>query len=175
EPNENKELILSFSQELRSTAEPYRINLRGLPEVEALDIRAFVGRRRVDGAATRSSLGGSTVMHEVIEVHKRGWKPDIDFEVPLDGAGDAKLGGRRLGLRHDNLTVARLVPLPQAKPDPPSRLLVLFDTSASRALGFAAQVSRLAAVLRELAATAGAGLPLQVLAFDQEVVEVYRG
>ena len=87
-------------------------------------------RRPRPGGA--SNLGGTRARHEVVELDRDGFTPDRDFEVPLRG------GAARLGLRHDNLVVARVRPLDgKLPPDPVRGLLVLVDTSASRALGFA--------------------------------------
>jgi hypothetical protein len=63
--------------------------------------------------------------------------------------------------------------LADAAPDRPADLVVLVDSSASRALGFPAQVERLEVLLRQLAATLGADLPLRVACFDQEVADIF--
>ncbi len=165
----DKEIILSYSEELPRAEQPYRIFLRGLPKLDALDIKVFLGKRTV--ARAQTTLGGQTLSHEVVEVTKRNFVPDVDFEV-IPPASD---GGLRLGLRHDNLTVARITPVTDAAPDPVASLLVLFDTSASRALGFGAQVERLAEVVHELERSSGPQVPLEVACFDQEVVEAYTG
>jgi tetratricopeptide (TPR) repeat protein len=59
-------------------------------------------------------------------------------------------------------------------PDPVRGLLVLFDTSASRALGFRDQVARLSALVTSLRGPGG-DLPLTVAAFDQTVEVMYSG
>jgi hypothetical protein len=84
------------------------------------------------------------------------------------------------GLRHENLVVARVQPLADlnesgVKVAPPTSVTVLFDTSASRALGFASQVDVLAGVVQELRQKAGGGLSLRVVAFDQETEEIFAG
>ena len=114
--------------------------------MSALRIRALVGKAEV--AAAASSLGGRVARHEVVEIDKRDFTPDRDFEVAVDHA--------RLGLRTDNLVVARVAPLGPAaqggKLQAIPSLLVLFDTSASRALGFAEQIAKLQALVASLAA-----------------------
>jgi outer membrane protein OmpA-like peptidoglycan-associated protein len=165
----DKEIIISYSQELPRVEEPYRIYLKGLPKVDALDIKVFLGKRESGHAQT--TLGGSVMSHEVVEVSKRHFTPDVDFAV----APPASDGGTRLGLRHENLTVARITPVTDAAPDPVENLLILFDTSASRALGFEAQVARLAEIVAELKRATGPQVPLEVACFDQEVVDVYDG
>jgi outer membrane protein OmpA-like peptidoglycan-associated protein len=165
----DKELILSYSQELPRAGEPYQILLRGLPRVDALDLRVLVGKRTVQRAAT--TLGGLVLSHETVEVHKASYQPTVDFALvppPADG-------GARLGLRHENLAVARITPISDAAPDLPESLIVLFDSSASRALGFAAQLARLNRVLEQLRQDVGEQLPLKLACFDQEVAEVFDG
>jgi hypothetical protein len=101
-PNGTKELIVSYSQELRASGEPYRLPLAGLPRLGRLSVRAMVGKK-VGGAA--SSLGGQRARYDAVEVDKRDFQPDRDFVVPHDGPAG------RLGLRDQNLVVARVVPL----------------------------------------------------------------
>jgi outer membrane protein OmpA-like peptidoglycan-associated protein len=165
----DKELILSYSQELTRAEEPYQILLHGLPRVDTLDIRVLVGKRTVQRAAT--TLGGVQLSHETIEVQKSNYLPTVDFAV----TPPAPDGGARLGLRHENLVVARITPVTEAAPDRPAGLVVLFDTSASRALGFGAQVARLAELLDQLRHDLGAQTPLKLACFDQEVAEIYEG
>jgi tetratricopeptide (TPR) repeat protein len=164
-----KELIISYSQELVHRGQPYRLPLRGLAKMSALHIRALVGKSEVAVAAAPSSLGDKVAQNEVVEVDKRDFTPDRDFEVPISQA--------RLGLRNDNLVVARVAPLGAApgtaRLPAISSLLVLFDTSASRALGFADQIAKLVALLAELARR---GDPqVSVVAFDQFVAPMYAG
>jgi Flp pilus assembly protein TadD len=167
-PRGQKELIISYSQELTRTAEPYRLPLRGLPKVGSLAIRALVARTPVEGGAAATSLGGRRTRNEVIEVNRTDFTPDRDFEIADRGAA------RHAGLRHGNLVVTRVQPLGAAdKPSPIEGLFVLVDTSASRALGFADQMKRLEELLAELAR---AGDPaVSVAAFDQSVEPIFTG
>lgn len=162
-----KELIVSYSQELVRRSEPYRLPLVGLPAIERVDVRVLVARRdRAAGPA--SSLGGALVEQQVVEVQKRNWRPDTDLVVAQRGAEG------RLGLRHADQLVARITPLAERLgSDRIDGLVVLFDTSASRALGFAAEIERLGAVVEALRARAD--FELQVLAFDQQLSPVFRG
>lgn len=161
-----KELILSYSQELRDSQAPFRIHLRGLPELDRLDIRAQVGQQKRSPGG--SSLGGSSYSRDIVSVQKTGFVPDRDFEVALTGRA-------AVALRHDNLVVARLRPLVSGRLDPLRSLFVLFDTSASRALGFEGQVKRLAALLEALREVAGSSLQVGLAAFDQSVETIYEG
>src|SRR5438477_376530 len=82
-PGATKELIISSSQELKPSGEPYRLPLVGLPKLGDLSIRALVSKASPAGGATgpASSLGGQRARTETVEVHKSQFKPDRDFEV----------------------------------------------------------------------------------------------
>jgi tetratricopeptide (TPR) repeat protein len=166
-PGATKELIISYSQELVSSGQAYRLPLRGLPKMRTLSIRALVGKS--DVAAAASSLGGRVAKHEVVEVDKRDFVPDRDFEVAASQA--------RVGLRNENLVVARIAPLGMPtgteKQQAMAPLLVLFDTSASRALGFADQLAKLRTLAAELAKHGDPALA--VVAFDQFVEPIFTG
>src|SRR5262245_19522977 len=161
----NKEIVIAYSQELAQASQPYRLALRGLPRLDALDVRVHVGKRVA--RPVKTTLGGSAVTQDMVEVRKRDFQPDVDPEVPLPNAGG--------GLRHENLAVARVTPVADAAPDRPRDLLVLVDTSASRALGFAAEVERLRALIAHSAGDLGRQVPLRVACFDQGVAAVYAG
>jgi len=165
-PNATKELIVSYSQELRATGEPYRLPLAGLPRLGQLSVRAMVGKAAGGGPA--SNLGGQRSRYEVVELDKRDFQPDRDFEVPHDGVAG------RLGLRNDNLAVARVVPFAaSAARDDVGALSVLIDTSASRALGLDEQVAAFEALVAQLRKTGDPAI--SVAAFDQDVVPLYAG
>jgi outer membrane protein OmpA-like peptidoglycan-associated protein len=164
----SKELVISYSQELAQARQPYRLALRGLPRLDALDVRVLAGKRLARPAQTPpTTLGGEAVTQDLVEVRKRDFQPDLDLEVPLPDAGRA--------LRHENLAVARVTPVADAAPDRPQDLLVLVDTSGSRALGFAAEVERVRALLAQAAGDLGRQVPLRVACFDQDVAAVYTG
>lgn len=163
-----KELIVSYSHALPSASEPYTIPLRGLPAIGALDLRVLLGEKAAATAAT-SSLGGEVREKRLIELHKRDWTPDRDFTVGQD------LLSSRGGLRHENLLVVRVTPPVASEPQPVDGLYVLVDSSASRALGYAAQVDRIAELVSGLRGGAGEATPLALAAFDQEVVPIFAG
>jgi tetratricopeptide (TPR) repeat protein len=144
-----KEIIISYAQELTRAGEPYRLPLRGLPRVAMLAVHTLSG-----GQETR--------------FERRDIIPDRDFEL-----AHAPAGGR-LGLRDDNLAVARVVPLADTTArEEIAALHVLVDTSASRALGLADEAAR---GERLLARLSGEGDPkVTVAAFDQELVPLYAG
>src|SRR5205814_215549 len=74
-----KEIIVSYSQGLARTQDPYRLALRGLPRLDALDIRVQGAKGTVRAADT--TLGGTAVTQDVIEISKRDFQPDADLEV----------------------------------------------------------------------------------------------
>lgn len=165
EANSRKEIVLSYSHELRGEGDVYRLPLVGLPEVDQLSIRALVGRSGPAEVAT--SLGGTATSWRVVEVTKARWKPDLDFEVrPPPSA--------RAGLRHENLAVVRVRPELPAEPDEIASLLFLLDTSASRALGHARQIEIVDQLLRGLA-KGSPSCPVAVACFDQGVEPVFEG
>ena len=175
-PSATKELIVSYSQELTRANEPYRLPLRGLPRLGSLTIRALVGKTVVGGGsgggpapAPASTLGGQRGQHEVVEVSKRDFRPDRDFEVAHAGSAG------RLGLRSENLVVARIVPSAESdRRDEVPSLMVLIDTSASRALGLGDEVAAWEALMAEVR-KGGADPVLSVAAFDQDVAPIFSG
>ncbi len=173
-PSSTKELIVSYSAERTAAADPFRIYLRGLPKLSHLSIRAIVAKNQ-DGGLT-SSLGGKSLQHQTVTVEKDDFTPDRDFEVsvPVPTASD----GRAVGLKHQNLLVARITPrdvLGKVGSDPLDGVVVLFDTSASRALGYRAQIDTLGSVCAELVRQGEGRTPVRILAFDQTTEEMFSG
>ncbi len=167
-PAATKELIVSYSQELTRANEPYRLPLRGLPKLGNLSIRALVGKT-MTGGAPASSLGGARLQREIVEVDKRDFRPDRDFEVTHTGDRG------RLGLRDQNLVVARIVPFADdVRRDNVASLLVMVDTSASRALGLGDQLAAWDHLIAEVRKD-GSDPMLTVAAFDQDVAPIYTG
>ncbi len=150
-----KEIVISYAQELTRADEPYRLPLRGLPRIGTLAIRAV----------TRAAMGAGKTE---TRLERRDVTPDRDFQL------GHKVAGGRLGLRDDNLVVARVVPLAETTArEAITDLHILVDTSASRALGLADEA---AAVERLLVELRGNGDPsVTVTAFDQDVVPMFAG
>ena len=163
-----KELIVSYSHALERSDEPYVLPLLGLSEVGRLDVRVLLGDSSAAGAA-QSNLGGEVSNRRLVELHKQAWTPDRDLEI-----GQDRVAGRA-GLRRDNLAVARVAAPVDAVPQEIAGLYVLVDSSASRALGYATQVRRVAELAAGLRDGAGGATPLGVAVFDQEVVPVFEG
>ena len=104
----------------------------------------------------------------VVEVHETSHAIDRDLEVPIPAPR------RALGLHHDGFAIARMSAPGSMFPAPITDLTILFDTSASRALGFAGKVSRLGELVAALRERQG-DFQLRVAAFDQEVELVFHG
>src|SRR5579871_4778088 len=148
-----KEIVISYAQELTRAGEPYRLPLRGLPRLGTLAIRTVI-----DGGAGKNET----------RFERRDFTPDRDFEV------SHQVPGGRLGLRDENLVVARVVPLAATTArEEIGELHVLVDTSASRALGLADEGAAIERLLSELSRS---GDPtVTVTAFDQDVVPLWSG
>ncbi|MEZ4449097.1 MAG: AgmX/PglI C-terminal domain-containing protein [Nannocystaceae bacterium] len=166
--HERKELIVSYSQELRSSGDPYRLMLRGLPILESLDASVIVREVGGDGAPA-SNLGGAAVQTRVVEVKKSNYMPDRDLEVASSRPPMV------VGLRHDNLALARVTAVGDMPPAVVGSLTVLFDTSASRALGFDRDIARLSELLSALRERSGEDFDLKIIAFDQTREAIYSG
>jgi hypothetical protein len=168
-PRERKELIVSYSQELPTSAEPYRLMLRGLPQLDELDASVILKDHKPAPPGITTSIAASDTQTRTIELRKQRWEPDQDLEVHSTRSAQV------LGLRHQNLAVARVAPSGPMPPATISDLTVLFDTSASRALDFDRQILRLADVVRTLREQSGADFNLRVLCFDQTTTEIHNG
>jgi len=151
-----KEIILSYSQKLVSATDPYRVHLRGLPSIGQFDMRVIDGR----ALAKRKAFAS----------RKSSFKPDRDFVLPIRTEQAVAVG-----LRHEELAVARVTPVAENRPDVVRDLLVLLDTSASRALDLKTQVEKLVALLAAMPADVSSDMPLAVACFDQELEPIYVG
>ncbi len=147
-----KELIVAFTQELAGRAD-YALPLRGMPEIAQLDVALSLAS---SGAVAR-------------QLHQQRVVPTEDFVYEPAAARPTQ------GLRSGELVLARVYPVIDDAPDPMTSAVVLFDTSASRALGFEDQLELLASFARDLALRGGPQTPLTVACFDQAVTEVFSG
>ena len=164
--NAEKQLIVSWSHELKSAGEAYRLPLAGLPRIEKLNLTALTAA--AEGAGAQTSLGGSTARYQVSKVEKTGFTPDQDWVVfggAIPPGGDA--------LRSGDLAVARFTVGGDDSPEALAHAVVLFDTSASRAVDFE---GRLAALTDFIKGLEGIGVSrVEVLAFDQYTEEIFDG
>jgi tetratricopeptide (TPR) repeat protein len=148
-PRADKELVLSWSQEITDSRAPLRLPLAGLPEIDQLDVEV-----RVAGTDRAWNL------------HRERSAPDGDVAV-WPGAPS------QVGLRDGNLVAVRVAPLFAVSADPVDDLTLLVDTSASRALTFDAQLDGVGALVAAL--RADGDFPLRVVAFDQSTDVVFEG
>jgi TonB family protein len=163
--NATKEIKVSYSQEMKNSKEPYRVMLRGLPRLAALNVDVAIVKSATAGMS--SSMGGKASAVEHLAIVEKDVAPRADLEVRVENTIT------RRGLRHDNLAVGRIAPAMDLPEQPISGLTVLFDTSASRALGFEGQVERFGELVASLSAKGE--FELQVLCFDQTIEQVYSG
>ena len=149
----DKHLVISFSQEV--TPGHYTLPLRGLAKSERVDVRVQV--RGQNGGIAEQTLS------------ERNWTPDRDIVV------DGTSVGVPMAIAAGALAATRVkIELPAAAA-PPASVTILVDTSASRALGFAAEARTIHQLVDELAHLYGAALPVQVVAFDQITTPIYDG
>ncbi|HEY6039698.1 MAG TPA: VIT domain-containing protein, partial [Kofleriaceae bacterium] len=138
----DKDIIIAYDHRI-SAAEPYQLTLRGLPKTQHLAIAITS-----NGATTTRDLADQV--------------PD-DVVVPI-GQGDAAVAA-------GDLFVARVDRAAGAVLEPLDRVMILVDTSASRA----PIMGRQADVLDRLLANFPDAAQVTVAAFDQGVTELYRG
>ncbi len=147
-----KEIIVSYSQELAG-GRPYVLPLRGLPELGRLSASVM--------------LAGQAA--PVVQIDEAHVTPSADLSLdPRTLRGGA-------GLRSGELVLLRVRPVPAAEADPFGATLLLVDTSASRALGFAEQVRLVGRLARRIAETAGPKTQLAVGAYDQTAETIFEG
>ncbi len=144
-----KELIVSWSHQLTASTAPFVLPLKGLPEVAHLDAEVFSGGR------------------SLVKLEKSRFVPDKDLSVAPPREG-------RTVLRSQELLVTRVKAVATSQPEPMPSLLLLVDTSASRALGFSTQVGLVGQLLERLSKANGQ-LALTVAAFDQSVQVIFDG
>ncbi len=145
-----KEIIVSYSQEIEAAAD-YLLPLHGLPELGTLDVEV-------------SRAGSKTPS---IALHDARVTPN-DIVLPPGRSGSD-------GLRSGDLVLARVRSVVSEVPEPLDSTVVLVDTSASRALGFAEELNVLARVVGAVVASGGARAPLAVACFDQSIEPVFEG
>jgi tetratricopeptide (TPR) repeat protein len=145
-----KELIVSFSQELVG-GRPYTLFLRGLPQVGKLD-------------AIIAGTGDDAPI--LAQLHTENRAPDADLEIDEQRI----FAQAKDGVRSGDLALVRIRPAAEAQAEPLGSCVIMVDTSASRALGFAAQTKLLADIVEGLGNT-----KITVAAFDQGIDVVYEG
>ncbi|GMU57555.1 MAG: hypothetical protein AMXMBFR33_67010 [Candidatus Xenobia bacterium] len=145
-----KEIIVSYSQELLGN-QPYVLPLAGLPRMDRLNVTAHVGVAKPD----KLTLGRDNEAPAGDYVVEQGTSPD--------------------GLTYGKLALVKVRPEVPPAPIAMTGLMVLFDTSASRAAGYEKQIELLGKLLADLGKRYGDTMPVQVVCFDQELQSVYTG
>ncbi len=144
-----KELIVSYAEELPGDA-PYALALKGLPEIAMLSVSVTGGHGSTQTLAQERTVPAG----------------DLIFDRRAAAQGNALRSGR--------MVLSRVKPMADASPDPVRGLLVLMDTSGSRALGFAEQTRMLRDLVAKLTQTQGT-FPLRIACFDQSIETVFDG
>lgn len=158
-------IVVSYVEHLGGRERPYRLPLVGLPRLDELDIRLIGRDLLTQGAGEFRRLADG---QQLFLRHEEKVQPNADFT--------AQIGGPRIrGLRHENMVVARVSPVPHDHADPLADMTLLFDTSASRALDFERQVDRLGALVKSMRAWSHEDIKIRVLCFDQAVASIYEG
>ncbi|WP_394832863.1 tetratricopeptide repeat protein [Pendulispora rubella] len=148
-----KEILVAYAQELAPGA-GYVFPLAGLPAVDDFDV--IVSRAGDEQA---------------LQTRKRRDDAPLTEDVVV-----APASLRRDGVRSGRIVLARVRPFASAGPEPfEGGTVVLVDTSASRALGFADQAALVEGLAREIASGADPSARLVVAAFDQDVESIYDG
>jgi hypothetical protein len=155
------EVVLSYAQTFDEAGDEYRVALAGLRRVAAFDANVLVTQTVDDPTTTADERGTQRV------VAAERWTGE-DIVVALSGE-------RQTAVRHGEMVVARVSPLSHDHPEPMHGLTVLFDTSASRAVGYREQVARLGAVVDQIGRQAGGAVPVRIVAFDQTVRPIWEG
>jgi hypothetical protein len=151
-PHGIKEIVVSYSQELPGGA-GYVLPLRGLPELGHLEVEL-----------TRAGDAEPAVTtHEDHIVPSDVKLPPRDTDTPLQG------------LTSGGLVLARVRPVVDEAPEPLGSAVVLFDTSASRALGLADQLNVLTRIVGGMVERSGPDASLAVVCFDQSTESVFEG
>ncbi len=163
---ERKELIIAWSHELTTAGEAYRLPLAGLPSIESMKLTALTSAATAGGPKT--SLGGQNSRYQITTVEKQNFTPDQDWVVyggDIPASGDA--------LRNGELAVVRFTAPPASGDVGLTGAVILFDTSASRAIGFDARLAGLKALVAKLP---DIGIQsVTVIAFDQFSERIYEG
>jgi hypothetical protein len=146
--NADKHIVISYSQELPGSR--YTLPLRGLPNTAQIDVEV--------------SSNGQVAQ----SLSRRAWTPDRDFISDAPASAQAVGAGNLVAIRVAAVTATAATEAPRA-------LTLLIDTSASRALGYASYVRSVRELIEKVAASYGATLPIEVIAFDQDRQTIYRG
>ncbi|MFV8755797.1 VIT domain-containing protein [Nannocystaceae bacterium ST9] len=169
-----QKLVLSYAETFTGDDDMYRLSLTGLREVPRFSARVVLHGQAdpllADYAGVRqaSELATDERGKPLIDLVRYDWTPTDDLVVPTSGL-------RRTGVRHGRKVAARINPLTHDHAAPIGGLTILFDTSASRAVGYAARIEQLAALIEALQPWTGGETWLRLIAFDQGFETIHDG
>ncbi|PRQ05793.1 Vault protein inter-alpha-trypsin [Enhygromyxa salina] len=167
-------LILSYTETFEDVDMPYRVRVAGLHDIPRFVARVVVHSQPDPllevwaGNRLPEQLGMDEQGRRVLELRRRDWTATEDFVVPTSGL-------RRTGVRNGRKVAVRINPLTHDHAAPIEGLTILFDTSASRAVGYRHRVEQLAGLVEALHPWTGNELWLRLIAFDQGFETVYEG
>ncbi|MFO0552319.1 MAG: OmpA family protein [Polyangiaceae bacterium] len=136
-----KEIVISYSEELATADAPYRFPLRGLPKADLVDVQLLYPHKK-----------------QAFVLHREAWQPDRDFEIASDASAPS-------AVRAGRFAVFRVATPPRQPAAPVDSVAIAIDTSASRRADYEASIAR----TRELVASLGAS-SVRLATFDQSVV-----
>ncbi len=167
-------LRLGYVETFPDADEPYRVRVAGLHDIPRFSAKVVV-RSQPDpllevwaGNRLPEQLGMDEQGRRFLEIRRANWTATEDFVVPTSGL-------RRTGVRNGRKVAARITPLSHDHAAPIEGLTILFDTSASRAVGYRQRVEQLAGLIEALQPFTGNDIWLRLIAFDQGFEEVYEG
>ena len=147
-----KKLIISYSQELVDSQQAYVLPLHGLPKIQQLELEVWSKALGQNGKTPGKFTASYT------DFLAKG-----DFCVPQFD--------RTQALKAEGLIVARVKPALAARSKSVEDLLILMDTSASRAIGLEVQNQMLTHLLSQFPEVS----KVTVAGFDQELKPMFQG
>jgi tetratricopeptide (TPR) repeat protein len=169
-----QKVVLSYAETFATDDDLYRLALVGLREIPRFSARVVLHGQAdpllADFAGVRqaSELAVNDLGKPFIELVRFDWTPADDLVVPTSGL-------RRTGVRNGRKVAARINPLTHDHAAPIGGLTILFDTSASQAVGYAQRVDRLAELIAALQPWTGGEIWLRLIAFDQGFETIHDG
>ena len=173
-PRSKQRVVLSYTETFARADMAYRVRLEGLESIPSFRARVVAHSQpdpllnEVYDDSRLSEQLGLEPGRRVYELSRRAWTSNEDFVVPTSGL-------RRTGVRAGRKIAARINPLTHDHAAPIHSLTLLFDTSASRAVGYEQRVEQLATFVEALQPWTGSKLWLRIIAFDQGFKTVYEG
>jgi len=167
-------LRLAYVETFSDVDMAYRVRVAGLHDIPRFTARVIVHSQPDPlvevwaGNQLPEQLGIDEQGRRLLEIRRLDWSATEDFVVPTSGL-------RRTGVRNGHKVALRLNPLTHDHAAPIGGLTILFDTSASRAVGYRQRVEQLAGLIEALQPWTGNDISLRLIAFDQGFETVYAG